>query len=278
MSNARDRGTNDQNQQAESRAGHPAQPGLEAPQVSSPHNGVPLLEVRGLSSGYGETQVLWDISLDVLRGEVVALVGANGAGKSTLLTAISGLLPGWTGTIMFAERDITHYRAERIVKLGLAQVPQGRRLFGGLTIEENLRLGAYTNRSGSASAIASDLERVYTLLPQLRERHRQLAGSLSGGEQQMCAIGRGLMARPDLLLVDELSLGLAPNIVDDLLAAVDNIHRQEQLSFLLVEQDVQIALERANRAYVMESGHIVLSGPAADLLKSEKIRMAYLGE
>jgi len=222
--------------------------------------------------------VLWDISLDVLRGEVVALVGANGAGKSTLLTVLSGLLPSWTGTIAFAGRDITRYRAERIVKLGLAQVPQGRRLFGGLTIEENLRLGAYTRRAGSASAIAGDLERVYTFLPMLRERRTQLAGSLSGGEQQMCAIGRGLMARPDLLLVDELSLGLAPNIVDDLLVALDNIHRQEQLSFFLVEQDVQIALERANRAYVMESGRIVLSGSAADLLKTEEIRMAYLGE
>ncbi len=238
----------------------------------------PLLEVRGLSTGYGETQVLWDISIDVMRSEVVALIGANGAGKSTLLTTISGLLPSWGGTIVFAGRDITRYRAERIVKLGLIQVPQGRRLFGGLTIEENLRLGAYTNRGGSTSAIAADLERVYALLPKLRERRRQLAGSLSGGEQQMCAIARGLMARPDLLLVDELSLGLAPNVVDDLLAAVDNIHRQEQLSFLLVEQDVQIALERAHRGYVIESGHIVLSGPAADLLKSEKIRMAYLGE
>ncbi|MGH2496803.1 MAG: ABC transporter ATP-binding protein, partial [Ktedonobacteraceae bacterium] len=162
--------------------------------------------------------------------------------------------------------------------LGLAQVPQGRRLFGGLTIEENLRLGAYTNRAGSASSIAADLEQVYTFLPKLRERRRQLAGSLSGGEQQMCAIGRGLMTRPDLLLIDELSLGLAPNTVDDLLVAIDTIHRQKRLSFLLVEQDVQIALERANRAYVMESGRIVLSGPAADLLKSEEVRMAYLGE
>ena len=238
----------------------------------------PLLEVHKLSSGYGETQVLWDISLDVLRGEVVALVGANGAGKSTLLTALSGLLPAWAGTIMFAGRDITRHRAERIVRLGLAQVPQGRRLFGGLTIEENLRLGAYTNRAGSSGAIAADLERVYTFLPKLRERRTQLAGSLSGGEQQMCAIGRGLMARPDLLLIDELSLGLAPNIVDDLLSAIDNIHRQERLSFFLVEQDVQIALERAQRAYVMESGRIVLRGPAAELLKSEEIRMAYLGE
>jgi len=237
-----------------------------------------LLQVRGLDTGYGETQALWDISLHIMLGEVVALVGANGAGKSTLLTTISGLLPAWKGTIIFAGRDITQYRAERIVRLGLAHVPQGRRLFGGLTIEENLRLGAYTNRAGSASAIAADLERVFTLLPKLRERRKQLAGSLSGGEQQMCAIGRGLMAKPDLLLVDELSLGLAPNVVDDILAAVDNIHRQERLSFLLVEQDVQIALERANRGYVIESGHIVLSGPAADLLKSEQMRMAYLGE
>jgi branched-chain amino acid transport system ATP-binding protein len=237
-----------------------------------------LLQVQGLGTGYGETQVLWDISLDVLRGEVVALVGANGAGKSTLLAAISGLLPAWQGTIAFAGRDITRLRAERIVQLGLAQVPQGRRLFGGLTIEENLRLGAYTRRAGSARAVATDLERVYTFLPKLRERRSQVAGSLSGGEQQMCAIGRGLMARPDLLLIDELSLGLAPTIVDDLLAAIDAIHRQEHLSFFLVEQDVQIALERAHRAYVMESGRIVLSGPAADLLSSEEIRKAYLGE
>src|SRR5437899_6089088 len=145
----------------------------------------PLLEVRGLDNGYGETQALWDISLSVMRGEVVALVGANGAGKSTLLSTLSGLLPAWKGTISFAGRDITHFRAERIVRLGLAHVPQGRRLFAGLTIEENLRLGAYTNRAGSASAIAVDLERVFTLLPKLRERRRQLAGSLSGGEQQM---------------------------------------------------------------------------------------------
>jgi branched-chain amino acid transport system ATP-binding protein len=262
---SRDQDANNQNVQAAFDANSSAQEKL-------------LLQVRGLDTGYGETQVLWDISLDVLRGEVVALVGANGAGKSTLLTALSGLLPSWEGTIVFAGRDITRYRAERIVKLGLAQVPQGRRLFGGLTIEENLRLGAYTNRAGSAMAIAADLERVYTFLPKLRERRSQLAGSFSGGEQQMCAIGRGLMARPDLLLIDELSLGLAPNIVDDLLAAIDKIHRQEQLSFFLVEQDVQIALERANRAYAMESGRIVLSGSAAELLKSEEIRMAYLGE
>lgn len=267
MSMHTDQDTNDQNFQANATL---------VSNVSTQER--PLLEVRGLSTGYGETQVLWDISLNVMRGEVVALVGANGAGKSTLLSTLSGLLPTWKGTIVFAGRDITHSRAEGIVKLGLAQVPQGRRLFGGLTIEENLRLGAYTKRAGSASAIAADLERVYTLLPKLSERRRQLAGSLSGGEQQMCAIARGLMTRPNLLLIDELSLGLAPTIVDDLLTAVDNIHRQEHLSFLLVEQDVQIALERAHRAYVMENGHLVLSGPAGDLLKSEQIRLAYLGE
>jgi branched-chain amino acid transport system ATP-binding protein len=213
-----------------------------------------------------------------MRGEVVALVGANGAGKSTLLAALSGLLPPWKGTIELAARDITHYRAERIVELGLAHVPQGRRLFAGLTVEENLRLGAYTRRAGSAREISVDLEKIFTLLPKLRERRRQLAGSLSGGEQQMCAIARGLMARPILLLIDELSLGLAPNIVDDILAAVDHIHQQEGLSLLLVEQDVHIALERANRGYVIENGHIVLSGYAADLLKSEQVRVAYLGE
>jgi branched-chain amino acid transport system ATP-binding protein len=264
MSSANDQDTTDQSLPAGADA-RPAPPNV-------------LLQVRGLDAGYGETQVLWGISLEVFRGEVVALVGANGAGKSTLLTTISGLLPGWKGAIAFAGRDITHSRAEHIVKLGLAQVPQGRRLFGGLTVEENLRLGAYTRRAGSARAIAADLERVYTFLPKLRERRQQLAGSLSGGEQQMCAIGRGLMTRPDLLLIDELSLGLAPNVVDDLLAAIDTIHRYEQLSFFLVEQDVQIALERAHRAYVMESGRVVLSGSAADLLESEGIRKAYLGE
>lgn len=239
--------------------------------------GTPLLSVRSLESGYGDTQVLWDISLEVRRGEVVAIVGANGAGKSTLLTVISGLLPAWHGHIEFEGHDITNKLAERIVKRGLAQVPQGRRLFAGLSVEENLRLGAYTRRAGTDQAIAADLERVYTLLPKLRERRRQVAGSLSGGEQQMVAIGRGLMTRPALLLIDELSLGLAPNIVDDLLGAIDAIHDAEGLSFLLVEQDVQIALERAHRGYVIENGRIVISGSATELLKSEAVREAYLG-
>jgi branched-chain amino acid transport system ATP-binding protein len=237
----------------------------------------PLLTVHGVNAGYGETQVLWDIGLEVGRGEVVALVGANGAGKSTLLTVLSGLLPAWSGAMTFDGHGITRTPADYIVRLGLAQVPQGRRLFAALSVEENLKLGAYTRRAGSTKAIGDDLERVYTLLPKLKERRRQLAGSLSGGEQQMCAIARGLMARPSLLLVDELSLGLAPNIVDDILHAVDRIHREEGLSFLLVEQDVQIALERADRGYVLENGRIVLEGPGAELLHSEKVRVAYLG-
>lgn len=238
----------------------------------------PLLSIRNLATGYDDSQVLWDISLDILPGEFVALVGANGAGKTTLLTTISRLLPVWRGSITLAGREINRISAERVVSLGLVHIPQGRRLFAGLTVEENLRLGAYTRRAGSARAIADDLERVFTFLPKLRERRTQLAGSLSGGEQQMCAIGRGLMARPELLLIDELSLGLAPTLVDDILETLDTIHRQEHLSMLLVEQDVQIALERADRGYVIENGRIVLSGRAADLLNSPQVRTAYLGE
>ena len=237
-----------------------------------------LLTAQGVNAGYGQTQILWDISLSVGRGEVVALIGANGAGKSTLLNVVSGLLPAWSGAIGFDGHNIRRLAADRVVKLGLAHVPQGRRLFAALSVEENLKLGAYTRRAGSTKAIVEDLERVYTLLPKLGERRRQLAGSLSGGEQQMCAIARGLMARPSLLLVDELSLGLAPNIVDDILHAIDRIHREEGLSFLLVEQDVQIALERADRGYVLENGRVVLEGSSAELLSSEKVRAAYLGE
>lgn len=248
-----------------------------APLTSDSTDAPPLLEIQGLDAGYDETQVLWNVTLEVGRGEIVALVGANGAGKSTLLAVLSGWLSAWKGSILFASQHIEHTRAERIVRRGLAHVPQGRRLFGGLSVEENLRLGAYTKRAGSSAVIAADLERVFTLLPRLRERRKQQAGSLSGGEQQMCAIGRGLMAHPDLLLIDELSLGLAPKVVDDILSAIDDIHRHEQLSFLLVEQDVQIALERAHRGYVLESGRVVLHGPASELLKSEEIRTVYLG-
>ena len=237
-----------------------------------------LLSVQAIDAGYGDTQVLWDISLEVARGEVVALVGANGAGKSTLLATISGLLRPLRGTIVFAGRHIERMLAERIVSLGMAHVPQGRRLFAALSVEDNLKLGAYPRRTRSRRAIHEHLDRVYALLPILRERRRQLAGSLSGGEQQMCAIGRGLMSNPDLLLIDEMSLGLAPMVVDSLLAAIDTIHREQGLSVLLVEQDVQIALERADRGYVIENGRMVVQGPATELLRSAEVRAAYLGE
>lgn len=240
--------------------------------------GPTLLRVSNVRAGYGEALVLWDVSMDVARGEVVAVVGANGAGKSTLLNVVSGLLPTQSGSVEFDGHAITRTSADHIVKLGLAHVPQGRRLFAALSVEGNLKLGAYTRRAGSSKAVADDLERVYALLPKLKERRKQIAGSLSGGEQQMCSIARGLMTRPSLLLIDELSLGLAPNIVDDILHAIDRIHREEGLSFLLVEQDVQIALERADRGYVIENGRIVLEGRGPDLLKSEKVRAAYLGE
>jgi branched-chain amino acid transport system ATP-binding protein len=237
-----------------------------------------LLAASGLNTGYGDTQVLWDISLTVNPHEVIAIVGANGAGKSTLLAALSGLLPAWSGSIQFNGKEIGSRSPEKIVAAGLAHVPQGRRLFAALSVEDNLRLGAYTRRAGSAKAMREDLERVYQLLPKLRERRLQLAGSMSGGEQQMCAIGRGLMARPELLLIDELSLGLAPMVVDDILGAIDTIHREQGQSFLLVEQDVQIALERADRGYVIENGRIVVSGPGRELLNSDEVRAAYLGE
>ena len=254
-----------------------AQPETTA-SAPTPTAGQPLLTVSGVATGYGDTQVLWDAALEVRRGEVVALVGANGAGKSTLLSVLSGLIAAWSGTIEFAGKNVTRLKAEQVARRGLVLVPQGRKLFGGLSIEQNLRLGAYSGRAGSRQGIEADMERVFTLLPKLRERRTQLAGSLSGGEQQMCAIARGLMARPDLLMIDELSLGLAPTVVDDILAAIDRIHQEEGLSFLLVEQDVQIALERADRGYVIENGRLVLDGPARDLLNSEQVRAAYLGE
>ncbi len=244
---------------------------LKAPPVPV---GDPLLEVKGLASGYGEVQILRDVSLEVKDREIVALIGANGAGKTTLLWTISRLLKPMGGSVRFAGRDITAARPEEVVGAGIVHVPQGRRLFAGLTVMENLMQGVYLRRD--AERIEQDLERVFSLLPRLRERAGQLAGRLSGGEQQMCAIGRGLMSRPRLLLIDELSLGLAPLVVDNLLELITQIN-QEGTTVLLVEQDVQVALEHAHRGYVLETGRIVQTGPAAELLDDPRIRQAYLG-
>jgi len=231
-----------------------------------------LLKVEGLNAGYGEMAVLDDIHLEIERGEIVALVGSNGAGKTTLLRALSRLIPS-TGRIIFAGQSLSDLSPDRVFSLRLVQVPEGRQLFDQMSVEENLLMGAYrTDRA----KIAADLERVYGLLPTLKERRRQLAGSLSGGEQQMCAIARGLMAAPLLLMVDEMSLGLAPVVVDLLLDALEEI-RKEGITVLLVEQDVFSAFHVADRGYVLETGKIVRVGTARELLEDPEVRRAYLG-
>ena len=233
----------------------------------------PLLAIHSLNVAYGDVQVLWDVSLEVRRGEMLALIGANGAGKSTLLATISGLLRPRSGKIVFDGREIAGAAADAIVRAGIAHVPQGRRLFAGLTVKQNLMLGAYTRRDGEQE---KDLVWVFETFPRLKERQLQLAGTMSGGEQQMCAIGRALMSRPKLLLIDEPSLGLAPVVVDDLLDVLRKIHDQGT-TVLMVEQDIQTALEEADRGYVLETGHITLTGPAAELLANQDIKKAYLG-
>ncbi len=233
----------------------------------------PLLKVEGLSAGYGEMTVLRDIALEVDRGEIVALVGSNGAGKTTLLRALSRIITG-SGRIMLAGRPLNHLTPDRAFRLGLVQVPEGRQLFDQMSVEENLLMGAY--RRAESAKIASDLNRVYALFPRLKERRKQLAGSLSGGEQQMCAIARGLMAAPQLLMVDEMSLGLAPVVVDLLLDTLLAI-RKEGITVLLVEQDVFSAFHVADRGYVLETGKIVRVGSARELAEDPEVRRAYLG-
>jgi len=242
--------------------------------AGSAANGKPLLEIRNLSSGYGDVQVLWDVSLEVRQGEVVALIGANGAGKTTLLWTVSQLVRPWSGEIRFDGVDLTHARSDEVVGAGIVHVPQGRRLFAGLSVKDNLVQGAYLRRD--KAAIQSKLDWVLQTLPRLKERLNQAAGLLSGGEQQMCAIGRGLMSEPRLLAIDELSLGLAPVVVDSLLDLMTAINKQG-ITILLVEQDVQVALEHAHRGYVLETGRIVQGSSANELLEDPRIRRAYLG-
>lgn len=241
----------------------------------SQEEGAPLLAVEGLDAGYGDVQVLWGVSLTVARGEAVALIGSNGAGKTTLLRAISGTVPERSGRITFKGNNITGLLPDRRVALGLAHVPEGRQLFAGMTVRENLMMGAYPRRDGRAE-VNADLARVLSAFPILAERKHQLAGTLSGGEQQMAAIGRGLMGRPDLLLIDELSLGLAPVMVERLVEAVREVHRAGT-TLLLVEQDVQTALGIVGRGYVIANGRVALQGSSAELLRSEEVRAAYLG-
>jgi branched-chain amino acid transport system ATP-binding protein len=232
-----------------------------------------VLDVRDLSAGYGDVRVLWDVSLAVEPGEIVALIGSNGAGKSTLLAALSGLIPLAHGHVTFEGHELAGLPPDRIVAAGVVQVPQGRRLFGSLTVRENLLMGAYLRRDRE---VDSDLERVLGLLPRLRDRFGYLAGRLSGGEQQQAAIARALMARPKVLLIDEMSLGLAPVLVEQLLVILRDINASG-VSILMVEQDVETALEFSARAYVLETGRIKLSGSSAMLLDDPEVQRAYLG-
>ena len=235
-----------------------------------------LLQISGLESGYGEVQVLWGVDLDVAAGEIVCVIGSNGAGKTTLLRTISGLVAVRAGKVMIAGRDFTRATPAQVLGAGVAHVPEGRRLFSAMSVEDNLRMGAHM-RSDEAN-IRRDLVQIYELFPILGDRRRQEAGTLSGGEQQMCAIGRGIMSRPKLLMIDELSLGLAPKAVEQLSAALVRIQHARELAILLVEQDVLAALELSSRAFVIDRGRVALSGRADMVSKDPKVREAYLGE
>ncbi len=235
-----------------------------------------LLEIQNVQAGYGEIPVLWGIDMSLRQGEITALIGSNGAGKSTLMRALSGLLPLTGGQLSWAGRPLAAAMSPaELLKQGIAHVPEGRRLFGAMTVEDNLLMGAYA-RTASKAVIRTDMERVYATFPKLFERRTQAAGTMSGGEQQMCAIGRGLMSAPSLLMIDELSLGLSPLLVEQLVTALQQLNR-EGLSLLVVEQDVVTALELSTHAYVMDTGRITHSGASADLLRDPMIREAYLG-
>ena len=235
-----------------------------------------MLKVSNLSAAYGKVQVLWSVGLEVAAGEIVAIVGANGAGKTTLLRTISGLLKLRAGEVLFGGDLVSQKTPNAVAELGIIHIPEGRRMFAEMTVLENLELGSYNSRARPERA--ASLDRVFRIFPVLAQKRRALAGSLSGGEQQMLAIGRGLMARPKLLMLDEPSLGLAPVLVEELFAVLARINREEGMTILLVEQNVQYALEHlAQRGYVLENGRVVLSGPSEDLLGNPHVRAAYLG-
>ncbi len=236
-----------------------------------------MLTIRNLKSYYGRMQALKGVSLHVEEGEVVSLIGANGAGKTTLLNSIVGLVSSRTGQILFSDTDIIQRNPRQIIRMGVSLVPEGRQLFAPLTVIENLILGAYQRyRKDKKSEIKSDLEKVFVLFPILKERKSQIAGTLSGGEQQMLAIGRSLMARPKLILMDEPSMGLAPLITTQIFQIISELHKQGT-TILLVEQNAEAALRISSRAYVIETGRVVLQGMSQELLHNQEVRRAYLG-
>ena len=232
-----------------------------------------MLKVNNINVYYGAIHAIKDVSFEVNDGEIVTLIGANGAGKSTTLQTISGLLRSRTGSIEFMGKDIGSVPPDKLVAHGLAQVPEGRRVFLQMTVEENLEMGAFTQPN---STIAPNLERVYAQFPRLKERRKQVAGTLSGGEQQMLAMGRALMSNPKLLMLDEPSMGLAPILVEQIFDIIKQLH-QAGTTILLVEQNAQMALSVADRGYVLETGRVTLSGPGKELLADEAVKKAYLG-
>ena len=237
-----------------------------------------MLRIKNLESGYDNLKVIKDATIHVNRGEIVTIIGANGAGKTTLLKTITGLLRPLAGEILFDGREIGRMSTEKIVFLGCSLVPEGRQVFAPMTVKENLLLGGYVqHRKGEGSSVDRDLKHVYNLFPRLREREDQFAGTLSGGEQQMLAMGRALMARPKLVMMDEPSMGLAPLIVKDIFAIIRNL-RDEGNTVLLIEQNAKAALRIADRGYVLETGKVILEGIASDLLENKDVQRAYLGK
>ena len=234
-----------------------------------------MLRIKDLNAGYGDVQVLWDMNLEIVTGTITALIGSNGVGKTTLLRTIAGAITPYNGKIEYMGEDISGIKQPKRAKDGIMIVPEGRQLYSGLTVEDNLMMGAYTRND--KPKIKRDLEWVYSIMPRLQERRKQLAGTLSGGEAQMCAISRGLMAAPKLLMLDELSLGLAPVIVDDLVKILTQIHAEQGITILLVDQDVQTALEIASFGYVIVHGRVEISGKSKELLDHPDIQKAYLG-
>ncbi|GAM11577.1 high-affinity branched-chain amino acid transport ATP-binding protein LivF [Geobacter sp. OR-1] len=239
-----------------------------------------MLKVKNINTYYGKVHALKNISLHLGEGEIVALIGANGAGKTTMLNTLSGVTPASSGSINFLGESITGLAPDRIVKNGVSQVPEGRQVFKGLTVADNLELGAYLRFCSreSKDAIRRDMGHIYELFPRLEERRKQMAGTLSGGEQQMLAIGRALMAKPKLLLLDEPSMGLAPLVVQEIFTVIERLRRDEGTTIMLVEQNAKAALKMADRGYVLETGKVILEGPAAELLENREVQRAYLGK
>ncbi|HMN03726.1 MAG TPA: ABC transporter ATP-binding protein [Geobacter anodireducens] len=239
-----------------------------------------MLTIKNVNTYYGKVHALKNISLHLNRGEIVTLIGANGAGKTTMLNSISAVTPPTAGKILFEDQDLAGLGPDRIVKLGICQVPEGRQVFKPLSVEDNLELGAYLRYRGREGRgnIRKDLDDIYALFPRLHERRKQAAGTLSGGEQQMLAMGRALMARPKLLLLDEPSMGLAPLVVQEIFKVIEQLRRDRGTTVLLVEQNAKAALKMADRGYVIETGKVILEGMAPDLLENKEVQRAYLGK